>query len=768
MYKNIFIISFLLLFISCNEVSTNLINVANIQELNSAIKEVKPGDEIVLANGVWNDVEIEFKGQGTKENPIILRAETSGKVFIEGQSLLKLGGEYLVVSGLYFKNGYTPKKTIIAYRINADTIANNCKITQCVIEDFTQLDRDKQDHWIEFWGRNNELSNCYIAGKSNPGPTVMVYLEGNEHIKNNHQIINNHFGPKPRTGGPHGETLQIGDSSTSMTPSETNVENNFFERCNGEVEIISSKSNDNKFKNNVFFECEGSLVLRHGNYAAIDGNIFIGNDNSEFIGGIRVVNTGHWITNNYFYKITGNEFRSALAVMNGIPKSPLNRYNQVTDVVVAYNSFIDCKSPWQFSVGANTDKSDVLPASEIRSARPERVIVANNLIFNHEVDEYPIKNYNKVDGVTFKNNILNSENKSEVQSDGIITSVIDLTKLSDWLYVPTENNTNIYSGFDFETIKTDLFGKSRAKNSAIGAIVLPVDESKSVVNKKLYGASWFSNEKPTYKSNTIQVANEKELVEGLANAISGDILELTSANYEITESLLINKKITIKSKDATSKAVIVYSGSSNTAAFQMLPKGNLILDAVVLKGNNEQNAFATLDKNMSVAYNLWIDNSEISDFKNVLKVSMGSFADTVSVSNSIIKNCYGGIQLAEETDDRGDYNAEFLYVLNTEFENVQENVINFYRGGYDESTIGGNLVLQNSKFTNCGKKDQDGILIKTRGIVNVTFEKNSFLNNPVKLIAILWGEKDQQPVDNKIMNSGEIEVQQNLKQKMMY
>lgn len=326
MYKNLFIISFLLLFISCNEVSTNLINVANIQELNSAIKEVEPGDEIVLANGVWKDVQIQFTGIGTKENPVILRAETAGKVFVEGKSSLKIGGEYLVISGLYFRNGYTPSETIIEFRIDSKNIANNCKITQCVIEDFTQLDRDKQDHWVEFWGRNNELSNCYIAGKSNSGPTVMVYLEGNEHIKNNHQIINNHFGPKPRTGGPHGETLQIGNSSTSMTPSETNVENNFFERCNGEVEIISSKSNDNKFKNNIFFECEGSLVLRHGNYATVDGNIFIGNDNSEFIGGIRVVNTGHWITNNYFYKITGNEFRSALAIMNGIPKSPLGPF----------------------------------------------------------------------------------------------------------------------------------------------------------------------------------------------------------------------------------------------------------------------------------------------------------------------------------------------------------------------------------------------------------------------------------------------------------
>jgi len=766
--KLLSVLSIVILLISCQEISSTTIKVTNIEELNKAIKNAKAGDEIILANGVWKDVQIKFSGKGTKDKPIILRAETAGKVFIEGTSDLKIGGEYLEVRDLYFKNGYTPSNTVIDFRIDSKNIANNCKVINCVIEEYTQPDRATKDHWIEFWGRNNQLDHCYIAGKSNQGPTIIVSLKGNEHINNHHQITNNHFGPRPRKGGPHGETMQLGDSYTSMSPSYTNVSNNFFEHCNGEVEIISSKSNFNEFRNNIFFESEGSLVLRHGNYATVDGNIFIGNDNSEFIGGIRVVNTGHWITNNYFYKITGNEFRSALAIMNGIPKSPLNRYNQVTDVVVAYNSFVDCKSPWQFSVGANTDKSDVLPASEIRSARPERLIVANNLIFNHEADEYPIKNYNKVDGVTFKNNFLNSKNKSEVQSDGIVTSGIDMTKLSDWLYVPTENNEDIYSGFDFEIIKTDLFENSRAQNSAIGAIVLPVDKSKSVIDKKLYGASWFSNVKPDYKANTILVSNEKELVDGLATATSGDILELTSTNYEITESLVINKKITIKSKDANSKAVIVYSGSSNTPAFQMLPKGNLNLDAVILRGNKEQNAFATLDKNMSVAYNLWIDNSEISDFKNVLKVSMGSFADTVSVSNSIIKNCYGGIQLAEETDDRGDYNAEFVYILNSEFENVQENVIDYYRGGYDESTIGGNLVVENNKFTNCGKKDEDGILLNTRGIVNVELKKNTFINNPVKLIAILWGEKGQHPVDNTIVNSGKIVVQQNLKQKMMY
>ena len=182
-------------------------------------------------------------GFGTDENPIVLRAETPGEVFIEGKSSLKLGGEYLEVRDLFFQNGYTPKNAIIEFRIDNDLVAYHSKVTNCVIYEYTQPNRHDTDHWVEFWGRNNELSNCYIAGKSNFGPTVMVMLKGNEHAKNFHKITGNHFGPRPRKGGPHGETMQIGDSGTSMVPSHTQVEGNLFERCNGEVEIISSKSN---------------------------------------------------------------------------------------------------------------------------------------------------------------------------------------------------------------------------------------------------------------------------------------------------------------------------------------------------------------------------------------------------------------------------------------------------------------------------------------------------------------------------------------------
>ena len=250
MYKNLLIISLCFTLFSCQnngkKVATFGTTVSTPTELLDALKEVKAGDEIVLKNGTYKDVTIDFIGEGTADNPIVLRAETAGEVFIEGASNLKFGGEYLEVHGLFFRNGQTPSKAVIQFRIDENQLASHCKVTNCVIQNFNQMQRDRADHWVEFWGRHNTLSNCYIAGKSNQGPTIRVDIKGNQSIKNYHQIVNNHFGPRPRKGGPRAETIQIGDSYTSMSPSYTNISDNLFERCNGEVEVISSKTNFNR------------------------------------------------------------------------------------------------------------------------------------------------------------------------------------------------------------------------------------------------------------------------------------------------------------------------------------------------------------------------------------------------------------------------------------------------------------------------------------------------------------------------------------------
>ena len=266
---------------------------------------------------------------------------------------------------------------------------------------------------------------------------------------------------------------KLGIVFTSMAPSYTLVANNLFERCNGEVEVISSKTNFNEFRNNVFYKSEGSLVTRHGNYCIVDGNYFIGDDASEQIGGVRLIGTGHWVTNNYFYKLKGQVFRSPLAVMNGIPKSPLNRYIQVTDVVVAYNSWVDCTAPWQFGVGSNVDEKDVLPASEIRSERPIRTVVANNLIYNTEGDASPIVAHDLLDGINFQSNIINNQGIDFESVSGLETKQFSLANLTEDLKVPSEDypEVELYQGFEFDQISKDLLGNSRVNNNRVGAMI---------------------------------------------------------------------------------------------------------------------------------------------------------------------------------------------------------------------------------------------------------------------------------------------------------
>ena len=775
MKKIIYSFVLCMLLIACsNSLIVNSIKVTNIDELNKAIDSCKAGDQIILANGIWKDVQIKFRGKGTKDKPITIKAETTGKVTIEGESYLKFGGEYLVVEGLYFKNGFSPSNAVIDFKISSkdkpDEISNNCKVTNCVIEDFNKPKRDKSDLWIQFWGRHNTLSNCYIAGKTNRGPTVRVSIAGIESINNYHQIVNNHFGPRPVKGGPSGETIQLGDSYTSMSPSHTMVANNLFEECNGEVEVISSKTNFNIFKNNVFYKSEGSLVTRHGNYSMIDGNYFIGDGENENYGGIRIINTGHWVVNNYFYGLKGKSFRSPLAVMNGIPKSPLNRYNQVTDVVVAFNTYVNCSSPWQFGVGTNIAQAKVLPKSEIRSARAIRTTVANNIIYNEKGLESIVVENDKADGVDFMKNIINNQGVAFKDFDGgIIEASLDLKKISDNMYIPTgiPDDFEAFNGFDFNTIETDLLRVSRKDNNSIGAIIGKDVFNPNILDKSKYGTTWFSNELEARDPVIHAVTSAEELQTKINTASNGDVISLIKGVYNIDKSIVINKTLTIQS-EPDAKAQLIFSGASNTPLFSLQPKGKLTINNIVLKGNISNYAFASLKQNMSNHFGLTVSNSEISNFNYVLKAYKESFAERITFENTTISNCENGIELSEEKNDKGDYNTEYLTINNCNFNTIKANVIDYYRGGYDESTIGGNLLLTNSTFINCGAKEKNKRLLNHNGIVNVNITKNTFKNNPVQFVSILWGAKNNVESDNNLMNSGQIKTEENLVMTMMY
>jgi len=378
----------------------DLLLVEDQEDFEEAAKSLKPGDTITLANGVWNNFEILFTGEGTEDAPIRLTAQDKGKVILTGQSNLRIAGEYLEVSGLVFKDGFTPTQEVVSFRRNKDHLANNSRISEIVIDNFNQPERQEADFWVMMYGKNNRFDHNHLVGKRNKGVTMAVRLNTEASQENYHQIDHNYFGPRSILGSNGGETLRIGTSHYSMTNSHTIVENNYFDRCDGELEIISSKSGKNIIRNNSFYESRGTLTMRHGNDTLVEGNVFFGNG-ADHTGGIRVINARQTVRNNYMEGLTGSRFGGALVIMNGVPNSPVNRYQQVVGSVIENNTLVNSDN---IQLAAGSDQE--------RSAVPIDTTFKNNLIYSESVKEV-FTVYDDVSGIDFASNIVGSGMKPD-------------------------------------------------------------------------------------------------------------------------------------------------------------------------------------------------------------------------------------------------------------------------------------------------------------------------------------------------------------------
>ncbi|MFY0654445.1 MAG: discoidin domain-containing protein [Cyclobacteriaceae bacterium] len=346
------------------------VSVSTESELEAGIDAAQPGDTIMMATGVWKDIEINLDGNGTTNAPIVLMAEILGQVLIEGNSSLDMGGSYLVVNGLTFQNGQTPSSAaIIDFRSDSD--CNNCRLTNTSIIDFNSGSDNQK--WVSLYGEENRVDHSLFKGKTDGGTLLVVWLkEGSGRV--NHLIDHNQFLDRPDLGANGGEIMRLGDSKTSMQECGTVVEYNYFENCDGEIEIISNKSGFNIYRYNTFYNNDGQLTLRHGNDCRVEGNFFFGNNKSGS-SGVRVIGDRHVVVNNYFQDLQGDgDFRAAINIIGGVVDSPLNRYFNATDATVAFNTIVNCKS--SISIGGDgTSGSEVFEP-------PVNCTIANNLIYN--------------------------------------------------------------------------------------------------------------------------------------------------------------------------------------------------------------------------------------------------------------------------------------------------------------------------------------------------------------------------------------------------
>lgn len=729
-------LSILFIFTTLSVVFAKSIKVGTITQFNETVKNIAPGDSVILANGAWKDAELVFKGKGEIGKRIYLTAETFGQVTLEGQSCLRLSGEWLHVSGLVFVNGCAPGKSVIEFKTSSKNYAYNTVLTDCVIDGYSKQFKDSADHWVDVWGKKNTIEYCYFGGKANEGTTFVIWPNDSNSINNGHLVYRNYFGPRPRLGSNGGESIRIGTSQVCNNSSGSIVDGNYFEHCNGEVEIISNKSSDNKFVNNTFFESEGSLVLRHGNRAVVSGNWFIGNG-KEYTGGVRVINEGHQIYNNYFYKLTGDEFRSALAIMNAIPDSPLNGYAPVRNVVIANNTYVDCTMPWAFCVGFGYRN---------RIVRPEGVLLLNNIVYSPNASDL-IKSYDKTDGIKLDNNLMVS-NKGISTDLGTITGEVLNSKVwgVDMVY-------SMVKAKKLPFVKYDIMGQLRGE-AVIGAFQNKGEKAEvEMASAKNCGPTWYKpvSGKSIEGKVTSVTAGTDNLYQAVQKAKAGDVLILEGGEHILTKKISLAKDLTIRAaKDATVKPVLkLKTNKENGSLFELTGNAKLYLQGLAIDGDSKaafpaKYAFVS-SKVSALGYSLFIDNCEIYDFNvetgAIFKAYKGTMADSLKVTNSVFRDSYRGFTLGEEKDDVGKYSAEKIKFENTVFHHFSQYILDFYRGGTDESTLGGTFSVNHCVFDAVATAENQTVL-KMTGIVNVSIFNSIFSNSTAKTLVRLSGSKN--------------------------
>lgn len=427
--------------------------VANPGELARAIKASKPGDVLVMADGPWRDVTIDFTANGEELRPITLRARSPGKVILSGTSLLKIGGKHLVVDGLFFTGEAATPKSVVEFRHDSQNLASHCRLTNCAIIDHNPPDKRLETHWVSLYGEENRVDHCYFAGKTNGGTTLVVWVGDHP---NRHSIDLNHFGPRPPLGVNGGETIRIGDSKSSMRTSRTLVENNYFEKCDGEIEAVSNKSCENIYRGNTFDSCSATLCLRHGNRCLVEGNFFLGR-RTRGSGGIRIIGEGHRVINNYFEGLEGDGSRSALSMMNGQVAPPLNGYFQVKNALVAFNTFVDNKS--NVAIGLAESRENTRP--------PQDCLIANNVVVGGHaplvhLSSSPI-------GLKWSGNIMSGADLGIPVPPGITVADPKLIRGESGLWRPSGTSPVLGVAIgEFAFVHEDIDGQPRAGKLDVG------------------------------------------------------------------------------------------------------------------------------------------------------------------------------------------------------------------------------------------------------------------------------------------------------------
>jgi hypothetical protein len=334
------------------------VEVGTAKELRNALDKAQAGTNIVLLDGAYDFAgELMITTKAAKGKPVTIASKHRGKATVVGDSRFVLeAAENIVIEGLNFESTNGPAIDLRAssyVRISRNTF---------------HLKETQRGSWVFIHGitgdsvrlsHHNRVDHNLFEKKSQLGNFITIEgtMRAQPQVSQYDRIDHNLFadiGPRVENVL---EAIRVGAAEYSLSSGFTIMENNLFERCDGDPEYISIKSSDDTIRRNTFRECLGSLSLRHGNRNLVEGNYVLGNNRTgSFLdstgrtwklgtGGVRFYGTGMRIINNYFEGLTGKQWDATFAITSGNAEygdgKPLTKHFRIRDAVIAFNTLVN-------------------------------------------------------------------------------------------------------------------------------------------------------------------------------------------------------------------------------------------------------------------------------------------------------------------------------------------------------------------------------------------------------------------------------------------
>ncbi|MDX3663028.1 polysaccharide lyase 6 family protein [Streptomyces sp. ID05-26A] len=317
-----------------------VVGVSTVSSLQAALDTARPGQRIVLADGVHlADQPIKITKSG-----ITVAARNAGRaVFTRGG--FELGAvRDVTIEGFVFDGTST---------LSVPAEAAGTRITR------NTYNGDKPSSSLTVSADDVQVDHNTFSNRSNEGVYLQITGPGSEIAKRT-WIHHNYFYNHSFSGDNGGESIRLGFSHKQSKSAYAVIEHNLFEKANGDAEAISVKASDNTVRFNTIRDSKGYIVLRHGHRTTVEGNVL-------FNSGIRFHGNDHKVFNNYVQN-TGDRaivFGSGKEADSG-PDSKL--HDRPDRVTVAFNTLIGSGAVVESDGGAFLPKDCVLANNVIKGS----------------------------------------------------------------------------------------------------------------------------------------------------------------------------------------------------------------------------------------------------------------------------------------------------------------------------------------------------------------------------------------------------------------